>query len=113
MQNVLPIGTVVLLKDAKKTLMIIGFCQIDLEKGGTIYDYSGIMYPEGYLGPQSVYMFNKDVIDKVLYGGFNNEESKEFLNKITEAQAKLKEGLSIEEVNKIFAGNNYEEVEEL
>ena len=41
----LPIGTVVLLKDAKKRVMITGFAVKGKETGDKMYDYMGCMYP--------------------------------------------------------------------
>ena len=45
-KKLLPIGTVVYLKDGKKPLMIIGFCAMSDSK---VFDYSGCLYPEGVI----------------------------------------------------------------
>ena len=37
----LPLGSVVLLKGAKKKLMINGYATIDIKKKDKVYDYSG------------------------------------------------------------------------
>ena len=47
MKNLLPIGSVVLLKDATKKLVIIGILQVNPSEN-KIYDYLGVPYPEGY-----------------------------------------------------------------
>ena len=46
-KELLPIGSVVLLKDAKKRIMITGFYVKENENSDKIYDYVGVLYPEG------------------------------------------------------------------
>ena len=48
-EKYLPIGTVVMLKGGTKRVMISGFCAIDGENVKNMYDYSGCVYPEGFL----------------------------------------------------------------
>ena len=55
MEGLLPIGTVVLLKNSEKRLMIAGVCQKEVGEKETIWDYAGCLYPEGYLGADKVY----------------------------------------------------------
>lgn len=73
LKGLLPIGTVVLLKDSSKKVMVIGVCQKQIEEE-TIWDYAGCIYPEGYLGPEKTYLFNNDQIDKVFAVGYQDEE---------------------------------------
>ena len=47
MKDLLPIGSVVTLKEGKKKLMIIGRIQ-ENEKSKKLYDYAGCQWPEGY-----------------------------------------------------------------
>ena len=47
MKDLLPIGSVVTLKEGKKKLMIIGRIQ-ENEKTKKLYDYAGCQWPEGY-----------------------------------------------------------------
>lgn len=75
MKDFLPIGSVVLLKETSKRLMIIGRVQICNEKA---YKYSGVLYPEGYIGSDKLYLFNGDDIEKVFYMGMQDEEEFEF-----------------------------------
>ena len=47
-EGLLPIGTVVLLKNSKKRIMIIGLLQKQIKDGEEIiWDYSACFYPEG------------------------------------------------------------------
>ena len=78
--GLLPIGSVVLLEDSTKKVMIIGFCQREVsgENKETIWDYAGCLYPEGYIGPTQTYLFNDDQIDKIYAVGYQDEEQFEF-----------------------------------
>ena len=65
--------------------MITGFCSVAAENQGKVYDYSGCVYPEGYLSSNQVCLFDHDQIDKVFFVGFEDEEEINFkvkLNKI-------------------------------
>ena len=61
-KDLLPIGTVVLLKDGEKRLMINGIMQTDSSTGKN-YDYMGILYPEGHIGEGFQYLFDNDDIN--------------------------------------------------
>lgn len=47
--NLLPLGSIVVLKNGYKKLMIIGRKQIQ-QSENKIWDYLGVLYSEGYLG---------------------------------------------------------------
>ena len=79
--ELLPIGSVVLLKDAFKKLMIYGVGQTD-ESAGVDYDYIGVMYPEGNMGEGSQFLFNHSDIDQVFFRGLDDEEREEFVNRL-------------------------------
>lgn len=76
-ENLLPIGSVVLLKEANKRLMIIGRIQAK-EGDKTVYDYSACYYPEGIVDPSSIFFFNHDAIDQLYFIGFQDREEIEF-----------------------------------
>lgn len=84
-EKYLPIGTVVLLKDATKKLMITGFCVSAQAKKEEIYDYSGCLYPEGIISSNETALFNHNQIDKIYHFGFRDEEEKNFKKKLEEA----------------------------
>ena len=48
-EKYLPIGTVVMLKGASKRVMVTGFCAIKGNNKNRMWDYTGCMYPEGFL----------------------------------------------------------------
>ena len=90
----LPIGTVVLLKGAKKRLMIIGFCSYDLAKKDKAYDYTGCLYPEGVINSKEMALFNHSQIDKIYYLGLRDKEEVEFKKKLVAELNKLTQGQS-------------------
>ena len=63
-EKFLPIGTVVLLKGGRKRAMITGFCSVAQENPEKIYDYSGCVYPEGYLSSNQVCLFDEEKVFK-------------------------------------------------
>lgn len=65
----LPIGSVVLLKEATKKIMVIGYLATDRNTQKK-YDYIACLYPEGLMSSKEFYMFNKDKIDKVIFEGY-------------------------------------------
>ena len=78
MKALLPIGSVVLLKDATKKLMIIGILQVDQNKN-TLYDYLAVPYPEGFLGADTNFLFQHEDINDVIFTGYHNPEQDTFL----------------------------------
>ena len=77
-KELLPIGSVVLLKEGQKKLMIFGVKQMDSEVREE-YDYIGVMYPEGNVGVEGQYLFNHESIDQVFFRGYENEERDAFM----------------------------------
>lgn len=81
-EKYLPLGSVVLLKGGKKRVMVAGFCAISDEDKDKVYDYSGCVYPEGFMSSSQVLLFDHDQIDKVYYLGLSDDEDKEFKTKL-------------------------------
>ncbi len=80
-ENLLPIGSVVLLKGGNKRIMICG--RIQAKDGeNVIYDYSACYYPEGIIDPESMFFFNRDAIEKIYFIGFQDNEELEFRDKV-------------------------------
>lgn len=77
MKELLPIGSVVLLKGAKRRLMICGRLQY-LEGDNRLYDYSGCLYPEGITDPKQMYVFDGGSIEQVVAVGLQDEEEMHF-----------------------------------
>jgi hypothetical protein len=84
-RDLLPIGSVVMLKNAEKPLMIYGIKQLDTENADTEYDYIGVLYPEGNIGSDFQYLFNHEDIKNILFTGYETLELKEFYNTVAQA----------------------------
>ncbi|MBW6411940.1 DUF4176 domain-containing protein [Clostridium weizhouense] len=83
--KLLPIGSVVLLNDSDKKLMIVGRLQKQVGDEKEIeWDYSACLYPEGNLRPDSLFLFNNDVIEKVYFIGYEDEEEVKYSEKINQ-----------------------------
>ncbi|SHG92670.1 DUF4176 domain-containing protein [Virgibacillus chiguensis] len=88
--EILPIGSVVQLKNGDIKLMIINRAPL-YNKEGVIgyFDYSASIYPTGKIEEQ-VYFFNHENIDKVFFEGYIDEQEelfqKEYNKKITEVK---------------------------
>lgn len=99
-KNLLPIGSVVLLKGGNKRIMITGRIQ---SRGGenAIYDYSACYYPQGIVNPDQMFFFNRDAIDKVFFLGFQDGEELayrvEVLNKLGKLEVRDGKIVSVEQ----------------
>lgn len=79
MKQYLPIGSVVLLKNGKKRVMIYGRRQrrvVDVDKE---YDYLACLYPEGNIDEDYMYLFDEDSIDEVVFRGYSDAEEEAFI----------------------------------
>lgn len=81
-EKYLPIGSVVLLKNAKKRIMITGFVAKSKETGDEVFDYIGCLFPEGVISSDKNLLFNHDQIDKLYYIGYSDNDEKEFKQKL-------------------------------
>ena len=77
MKEYLPIGTIVLLKNGSKKVMIYGRKQIATENGQE-FDYVACLYPEGNINDDFTFLFNNENIDKIIFKGYSDEEEVEF-----------------------------------
>jgi len=102
-EKFLPIGSVVMLKGGSKRVMVAGYLAIDNQNKDVIYDYSGCMFPEGFLGSDQTLLFNHDQIDKIYFDGFQDEEQKTFLKNLN--------GIAQELVKAVSEDNSTEESE--
>lgn len=78
MDKYLPIGSVVLLKNGSKRVMIYGRKQIHIETNKE-WDYLACLYPEGNINEEFMYLFNHDQIDKVYFLGYRDDEELQFV----------------------------------
>lgn len=104
-EKYLPIGSVVLLKEGKKRLMITGYAIIDTVNKNKIYDYCGCIYPVGIITTDQTLLFNHEDIKSVYAIGYKDEDYEEHVKKI-------KEYLTEENINNILKQVQNEYVEE-
>lgn len=93
-KDLLPIGTVVTLQGGVRKIMIIGVKTTIRDAPEVIYDYIGVLYPEGFLGDEGNFMFNHSDINDIIFKGYNNPERENFLNFLEQSfteEGKLKE----------------------
>lgn len=82
MDKYLPIGTVVLLENGKKELMITGYLVSENNNSNVVYDYSGCLYPEGIISSNQNAVFNHSQIREVLFKGYDSDKYKELNEKL-------------------------------
>ena len=87
MKDLLPIGSVVTLKEGTKKLMIIGRLQQNV-RTKKVYDYAGCLWPEGYMDKDSCYVFDHEDIDCLYYIGLQDIEEFNFRFELDEMRKK-------------------------
>lgn len=100
--NILPLGSIVLLKGGSQKLLIIGRA-LNLKKDEKefYFDYGGVPYPHGLTGDQIAY-FNADAINKIVFEGYSdvdNENTVDTINDYLKNHPDLKRG-SVESFQK-------------
>lgn len=80
-KDLLPIGSIVLLKGGERKLMVCGRIISD-SNIKEIYDYVGCLYPEGITNPDNLYFFNRDSIEKKYFIGCQDQEEIYFQDEI-------------------------------
>lgn len=88
--DLLPIGSVVLLKEGQKKLMIFGIKQSDEKDETNEFDYAGVMYPEGNMGLEYQFVFNHEDIAETVFRGFEDDERKAFITELTTVYQDIK-----------------------
>lgn len=89
-RDLLPIGSVVLLKGGEKRIMICGRIQTKAGED-TIYDYSACYFPEGIVDSKHMFFFNNDAIERIFFIGFQDPEElsyQEMINSMGELTIK-------------------------
>ncbi len=77
MKEYLPIGSVVLLHNGTKKIMIYGRKQLS-QNDNKEYDYVACLFPEGNINENYTFLFNQENIREVVFRGYENEEEQEF-----------------------------------
>lgn len=78
MEKLIPIGSIVNLKEGEQKIMILNRCpQVDTGEGVKVFDYSGSVYPIGLISNQ-IFYFNAENIEKVIFEGYSDEDEEKF-----------------------------------
>ena len=77
----LPIGTVVLLENGTKRVMITSYLIYSRESDKKkLFDYGGCVFPEGIMDSSNTLGFNRDQIKEVIHMGLEDDEEKKFVD---------------------------------
>lgn len=100
-EKYLPIGSVVILKDNPRTLMITTYLVFPTSKDAEpkMYDYGACYFPEGIIESNHAIAFNHSSIKEVVHLGLENEEQKK-LNDILIKSAEDVKKQYMEEMSK-------------
>ncbi len=84
--TLLPIGSVVEVKQGTKKLMIFGITQKLMTKEGSEmpFDYVGVPYPEGNIDENYQFMFNHSDIDFVHFFGCMDQEWEDYIEEFNQ-----------------------------
>jgi len=93
-EGLLPIGSVVLVGNSTKRVMIVGVCQMGGNDGKKLWDYTGVLFPEGYFDSEKMFMFNNEQITQIYALGYQDGEQIEFKAKADEAIKKMREEMN-------------------
>ena len=78
MEKLIPLGSVVCLKEGQQKIMILDRSpQVDTGDGIKMFEYSGCIYPVGLMVDQILY-FNTENIDQVIFEGYSDEDEIKF-----------------------------------
>jgi len=89
MGALLPIGTVVLLKESTKRVMIYGRLQREID-GDKVWDYIACLFPEGNINPDHSFLFDTDQIESVFFVGCQDEEEMRFQQYLQDTAGQVK-----------------------
>lgn len=67
--------------------MINGVCQKSVGEQERIWDYCGVVFPEGYISADRIFLFNNEQIERVYMIGYQDEE----LWRVERGQDKLRQ----------------------
>lgn len=79
-EYLLPIGSVVKLKEAERLIMIFGVLQQNSKMEGELFDYIGVLYPEGHYATSMHIAFNQADIEEVLFRGYEDKARDSFIS---------------------------------
>ena len=114
--EMLPLGTVIKLKNGDNKLMIIGYFPETITKDEqNPYHYSqyiGVDYLDGLLENGKTYCFDDSYIENVYYMGFATQAQREWLKILKDLYKDLQNGLKIDESFEKMVNSYYSDPKE-
>ena len=83
-EKFLPLGTICMLENGKRPIMIIGYLPATNDEPKKVFDYTGCIFPEGMITNNQTAVFNHKQIKEVLFMGYENDASKTFHQKLND-----------------------------
>ena len=89
MNDFLPVGSVVLLKNGKSQYQLLVIrCLLQIKylmkghetKSNKVYDYCAVLYPEGLISSDNFILFDKENIDTVIFKEYESDDCKELFD---------------------------------
>jgi len=101
-EKYLPIGTVVLLKEGTKKVMITSYMIFSAGENEEkkMFDYGGCPFPEGIIESNYAVGFNHDQIDKVVHLGLIDNDQMQFNTLLNQTTAEIHQKFAEEFGNK-------------
>ncbi len=93
MTGLLPIGSIVRLKEGTMNIMITGYAQRKINQPGSFFDYAACPHPHGVTSADKTILFNQEDLDSVLSIGYIDDESLKFMENAETAIRQLREGM--------------------
>ncbi len=91
MSVLLPNGSIVLLRDSSKRVMIYGRLQREVD-GNRVWDYIACLYPEGNINADHSFLFDNEQIENIYFVGYQDEEEIKFQHYLQELSREVKKG---------------------
>lgn len=88
--GLLPLGSVVRLKEAANSLLIIGYFPVGQGRPDYVWDYTGVVFPGGCLDTTQTYQFDKEQIEEIQYIGYEDEEQHQFIMRLNVSEHEIK-----------------------
>ena len=88
--RILPIGTIVKLKEIDKFAMISGYYPVSSTQEGNVRDYSAFPFPEGMVDNDKVIQFDNDAVERIIVMGYQDEYQIGFVRVLASKEEEIK-----------------------
>lgn len=89
----LPIGSIVKLKNIDKKIMIVGILSTSQNDSKKVNDYSGCFFPEGMMTGNKCILFDQEDIEDLIYIGYVDDEENEYKKNLSQYMETLKSAI--------------------